>query len=654
MNQISRQALLDAAAPLIELAIAEDIGPGDATSTATLDPSVVLHGRITAKERGVIAGLPVAAAAFHRVDPLIVFSARVTDGQEVVPGEVVADVIGPGPSLLAAERLALNFLQRLSGIATITRSYATAVSTTNATILDTRKTLPGYRVLDKYAVRMGGGANHRMSLFDMMMVKDNHIDGAGGLLLAVERARAQHHDGSPEFTAGLPIEVEVRDLDELRQALAIDPPLDRILLDNMDLDTMREAVAIARALAPSGTRGVPLEASGNVTRGRVKAIADTGVDFISVGALTHSVKALDLSMKIQPVDKAAEMDPAVRIRAVKNALGDRLVILGHHYQREAVIEFADYRGDSLELSRRAAETDAEYIVFCGVHFMAEVAAVLAKPGQHVLIPDIDAGCFLAETASEHLVEEAWSILDAALTAEGSSADAEITPITYVNSDAALKAFCGRRNGTVCTSGNADKVLKWALSQRPRVFFFPDQHLGRNTAHKLGITPEEMLLWNVQRPPSAEAIRAAQVILWPGVCNVHQRFRPEHVHAMRERYPGIRVVVHPECKAELVALADDAGSTAYILKQVEAAPAGTQWAIGTESRLVHRLQAEHPDQRILSLADVPPYCANMSQITLANLAEVLDALARGELRNEVTVEPETAQWAKLALERMLML
>ncbi len=646
MDDKTLQALLDAAAPLIELAIAEDIGPGDATSTATLDPNVLLHGRITAKERGVIAGLPVAEAVFRRVDPAIVFTARVAEGQEVVPGEIVAEVVGPGPSLLAAERTALNFLQRMSGIATVTRSFVAAVSTTNATILDTRKTLPGYRVLDKYAVRMGGGVNHRMSLFDMLMVKDNHIDGAGGLLRAVECARAQHPD--------LPIEVEVRDLDELRQALAIEPPLDRILLDNMDLDTMREAVAIAQALAPSGTRGVPLEASGNVTRARLKDIAETGVDFISAGALTHSVKAFDLSMKIQPLSDAVESDPATRIRVAKNALGDRLVILGHHYQREDVIAFADYRGDSLELARRAAQTDAEYIVFCGVHFMAEVAAILAKPGQHVLIPDIDAGCFLAETASEHLVAAAWSTLDAALSATGSSADTEITPITYVNSDAELKAFCGQHNGTVCTSGNADRVLKWALAQRPRVFFFPDQHLGRNTAHKLGIADDEMLLWNVHRPPSAETIRAAKVILWPGVCNVHQRFRPEHIHAMRERYPGIRVIVHPECKAELVALADDAGSTAYILKQIEAAPAGTQWAIGTESRLVHRLQAEHPEQRILSLSDVPPFCANMTQITAANLAAVLDALLHGEMLNEVTVEPETRHWAKMALERMLSL
>ena len=639
MNNKAHKHLLAAAAPIIELAIAEDIGPGDATSTSTLDASVTLHGCITAKARGVIAGLPVAEAVFRRVDPAIEFVAHVDDGQEVVPGEVVAEVRGPGPSLLAAERLALNFLQRMSGIATTTRRFTAAVATTEATILDTRKTLPGYRVLDKYAVRMGGGKNHRMSLFDMMMVKDNHIDGAGGITPAVERARAQHPD--------LPIEVEVRDLDELREALAIAPPLDRILLDNMDLDTMREAVAIAAGR-------VPLEASGNVTRARVKGIAETGVDFISIGALTHSVNALDLSMKIRPVGQVAADDPATRISAAKAALGDRMVILGHHYQRDDVIAFADYRGDSLQLSRTATQTDAEYIVFCGVHFMAEVAATLAKPGQHVLIPDIDAGCYLAETATHFVVQEAWDTIDAAFKAVGSSADAELTPITYVNSDAALKAFCGRHNGTVCTSGNADKVLRWAFNQRPRVFFFPDQHLGRNTAKKMGIAPDDMLLWNVRRPPSAEAIRNARVILWPGVCNVHQRFRPEHVHAAREHYPGIRVIAHPECKAEVVDIADDAGSTAHILKVVEAAPAGTQWAIATESRLVRRLQAEHPDQFIISLADVPPYCQMMSQITTANLADVLDALVRGELRNEVTVEPETAKWAKIALERMLAL
>jgi nicotinate-nucleotide pyrophosphorylase (carboxylating) len=288
MRSKNLQALLAAAEPLIEVAIAEDIGPGDATSESTLEASVILCGRIVAKASGVIAGLPVAEALFKRVDPNIQFVAPVADGQEVVPGELIAEVSGPGPSLLAAERTALNFLQRMSGIATLTRDFVDAVAMTGATILDTRKTPPGYRVLDKYAVRMGGGANHRVSLYDMILIKDNHIDGAGGISPAVARARAMYPD--------LPIEVEVRNLEELHEALSIAPPLNRIMLDNMSLEMMRDAVTVAAGQ-------VPLEASGNVTLERVAEIAATGVDFISVGALTHSVQALDLSMKVSRLER---------------------------------------------------------------------------------------------------------------------------------------------------------------------------------------------------------------------------------------------------------------------------------------------------------------------------------------------------------------
>ena len=242
----SLEALLEAAKPLIALGIAEDVGPGDATSQATLKPATLLRGTLRAKVPGVIAGLPVAEAVLHQVDPTLVFTPHVADGQEVTAGELVAEVVGPGASLLAAERLVLNFMQRMSGIATLTRAYVDAVATTGATILDTRKTVPGYRVLDKYAVRMGGGVNHRMSLFDMLMVKDNHIDSSGGITQAVARARAQHPT--------LAIEVEVRTLEELAEALAIDPPLDRILLDNMSNETMRRAVTLTAGR-------VPLEAS---------------------------------------------------------------------------------------------------------------------------------------------------------------------------------------------------------------------------------------------------------------------------------------------------------------------------------------------------------------------------------------------------------
>jgi quinolinate synthase len=627
-------ALLRAAEPLIELAIAEDIGPGDATSQATLPPDRTLRGRIVAKADGVVAGLPVAAAVFRRVDPSIDFSARVADGQEVVRGDLLAEVYGPGPALLAAERTALNFLQRMSGIATLTSRFVDGVAVTGATILDTRKTLPGYRLLDKYAVRMGGGQNHRMSLFDMVLIKDNHIDGGGGIGPAVAAVRVAH--------PSLPVELEVRDLDELRQALSIGPPLDRILLDNMSLEMMRQAVAMA------GGR-VELEASGNVTLSRVAKIAATGVDYISIGALTHSAPALDMSMEVTtPESRAAAVDPATRVRELKSLLGERIVLLGHHYQRDEVIASADYRGDSLKLARDAAGTDAQFIVFCGVFFMAETAAILAKPGQHVAIPDPTAGCYLADTATPEGVQAAWERLDAVF----SGVEAQVTPVTYVNSSALLKAFCGRHGGTVCTSSNAERALSWALRQRPRAFFFPDQHLGRNTARRLGISLSDILLWDPQRPPDERAIETARVILWPGACNVHQRFRPEHVTAVRARYPGIRVLVHPECPMAVVDLADGAGSTSYIIAQVRAAPPQSQWAIGTETRLVQRLQEEHPEQLVVPLADVPAICRTMSRITLDNLAAELEGLASGEIVNEVTVDAETARWARTALQRML--
>jgi quinolinate synthase len=632
MEKTGVDELLQAAEPLIELAIVEDIGPGDATSEAILPADLALQGRIVAKEAGVVAGLPVAEALFRRVEPAIEFTACAVDGQEVVAGELVAEVSGPARGLLAAERAALNFLQRLSGIATLTRHFVDAVACTGATVLDTRKTAPGYRVLDKYAVRLGGGLNHRLALYDMMLIKDNHVDAAGGIVPAVERARATH----PE----LPVEVEVRTLDELRQALGIEPPLDRILLDNMSLDSMRQAVILAAGR-------VPLEASGGVTLERAADIAATGVEYLSVGALTHSVKALDLSMKIaKPGARPDRRDPAERVAAAKAALGQRLVILGHHYQRDEVLAFADRRGDSLKLARDASESEAEFLVFCGVHFMAETAAILARSGQSVLIPDPSAGCYLADTATPEAVEATWERLPA------DNAGDAFTPITYVNSSAALKAFCGRHSGITCTSGNAERAIRWALAQRPRVFFFPDQHLGRNIAKRIGIPMEEMLLWDTRRPPDAEAIGRAKVILWSGACNVHQRFRPEQVRAVRQRLPGVRVIVHPECPMEVVDRADDVGSTAHIITQVETAAAGTRWAIGTEMRLVQRLQAAHAEQKIVPLADVPPFCRTMSQITLENLAEVLEALIDDRMINQVTVDTETSRWARVALERML--
>jgi quinolinate synthase len=340
-----------------------------------------------------------------------------------------------------------------------------------------------------------------------------------------------------------------------------------------------------------------------------------------------------------------------RIWKIKETLGDSLVILGHHYQRDDVIQFANFRGDSLKLARDAANCQAaRYIVFCGVHFMAETADILSQPDQVVLLPDLEAGCSLAEMANRPDVEDAWVQLGGVMDVES-----EVLPITYVNSSAALKAFCGQHGGSVCTSSNAASVLAWAFERRQRVLFFPDQHLGRNTAKKMGIPLDEMVLWNPIQPlggNDVEALERARVFLWRGFCNVHQRFKPEHVTAWRERDPEIRVIVHPECEMAVVDLADEAGSTAYIIKRVEESPLDTRWAIGTEANLVNRLKHEHPEQFVASLSSEPSYCRTMNLITLEKLARVLEGLVEGEIINQVTVPEDVARDARAALERML--
>jgi quinolinate synthase len=342
-----------------------------------------------------------------------------------------------------------------------------------------------------------------------------------------------------------------------------------------------------------------LQASGGVSLVNVAAVAATGVDAISVGALTHSVKALDISMKtaLPGVTQESLMQRAKRL---KRELAGRVTVPGHHHQRDEIIELSDLSGDSLGLARQAAASDTEFIVFCGVHFVAETAAILAKPGQHVCLPDREAGCYLADTASPQAVESAWGRLDAVLD----GADGQVVPVTYVNSSAELKAFCGRHGGIVCTSGNAEAMLRWAFGQREKVLFFPDQHLGRNTGHRLGIPDKEMLLLDADA--SADAISSARMFLWPGVCNVHRRFRLEHLSALRQTHPDARIIVHPECTSEVVAQADDNGSTAHIIRCLSAAAPGTTWAVGTEARLVHRLDRQHPDKTVIPLADVPAY------------------------------------------------
>jgi len=640
-NRTNLKRLLEAASPLIDLALAEDLMVGgeghcpaiaDPSTQSTIDSGACMVARIVAKDRGVIAGLAVAEELLRRVDPRIEWIAEVEDGQAVVPGECIAVISGPAVSLLAAERAALNFLQRLSGIATATRDMVDAVVATDATILDTRKTVPGFRVLDKYAVWIGGGENHRLSLGDMLLIKDNHIDAIGSLSGAVSRARTAH----PELL----LEVEVANMAQLDEALAIQPPVDRILLDNLSLEQMAEAVQLA-----SGR--VPLEASGNVTLETVRAISATGVDYISVGGLTHSASALDLSMRVEDTAHP-EADRAIeQIREVKRRLGERLIVLGHHYIRDDVLEYADLRGDSLELARRAAETNAEFIVFCGVRFMAETGATLAKDGQRVFSASSHAGCVLADTARLDAVREAWD----KITHVVGEAD-RIVPIVYVNSASELKAFCGKRGGVVCTSANAKRIVEHVIADRKRVFFLPDRHLGGNTARALGLSDEEILIWHSERAPQEDAIRSAQVILWPGACNVHQRFRVEQITHQRMEDPAVRIVVHPECNPRVVSLADEAGSTSQIIRLVEDSPAGTHWAIGTEARLVYRLATVHPEKTVELLSDVPPYCAGMSEVTLDGLARTLESLETAQPVEEVVLDEAISQAARVAIERML--
>jgi len=343
-----------------------------------------------------------------------------------------------------------------------------------------------------------------------------------------------------------------------------------------------------------------------------------------------------------------------RISAARAALGERLVILGHHYQRDEIIKYADYRGDSFKLAQlAAARPQADYIVFCGVHFMAESADILSGPHQQVILPNPAAGCSMADMANIAEVEECWEMLLDVL-----GEDAGIIPVTYMNSAANLKAFCGRNGGIVCTSSNAPAVVKWAFSQGKRVLFFPDEHLGRNTALKYGIPESRMFVWNPKDPMASntadEEIEQAQIILWKGYCTTHMRFNVQQIEKARADYPGIKVLVHPECRREVVEAADLYGSTEYIIAQIEKAPAGSQWAVATEINLVHRLAQEHPDQFIFCLDPVICPCSTMYRIHPAYLAWVLEALLNGEVINQIKVDEATVYWAKVALERMLAL
>lgn len=344
-----------------------------------------------------------------------------------------------------------------------------------------------------------------------------------------------------------------------------------------------------------------------------------------------------------------EEELCARIAERKQELGDRLLILGHHYQQDAVYQFADATGDSLKLARFAAEAhDRKYIVFCGVHFMAESADILTAADQIVILPDLRAGCPMADMASREEVEWAWQEL-------ADVAPGRVIPVTYVNSSALIKDFVGTHGGSVCTSSNAERVLTWALAQGEKVFFFPDEHLGRNSAHALGIPEDEVVLWRRGAKlggNSPEQLRRAKVILWNGYCTVHMQFRAEHVAMWRAKAPGVKVIVHPECRHEVVRAADQYGSTEGIIKAVSGSPAGSVWAIGTEINLVHRLQHQQPDKQIHSLSPFQCLCSTMYRIKPAYLLWVLDHLARSEVVNRITVPAEVAAGARVALDRML--
>ncbi|MEO3803322.1 quinolinate synthase NadA [Nonomuraea sp. B1E8] len=371
------------------------------------------------------------------------------------------------------------------------------------------------------------------------------------------------------------------------------------------------------------------------------------------GADPHSERGVEC-----PGDLPPASDPGLveRARKAKEALGDRLFVLGHHYQRDEVIQFADVTGDSFKLAQQAAaRPEAEYIVFCGVHFMAESADILTGDAQKVILPDLAAGCSMADMATFDQVEECWDALEDAGLA------GQVIPVTYMNSSADIKAFCGRNGGAVCTSSNARRALDWAFEQGGKVLFLPDQHLGRNTAVlEMGMSLDDCVVWNPHRPGGGltrEQLERARMILWRGHCSVHGRFTAESVDDVRARIPGVNVLVHPECRHEVVLKADHVGSTEHIIRTLEAAPAGSSWAIGTELNLVKRLAQTFPDKNVSFLDRTVCYCSTMNRIDLPHLVWALESLVLaqdGAVVNQITVDDDTAHWARVALDRMLAL
>jgi len=356
---------------------------------------------------------------------------------------------------------------------------------------------------------------------------------------------------------------------------------------------------------------------------------------------------------IKPLELLDPEECGQRIEEARAALGERVVILGHHYQRDEVFRHADFSGDSLKLSRQAAQSSAEYIVFCGVHFMAEVADILSRPEQKAILPSLAAGCSMADMANLAKVEKAWQELNSVL----GDADQHITPVTYINSAADLKAFCGRHGGIVCTSSNARQILDWSFARRQKVLFFPDQHLGRNTGFRMGIALDDMVVWDFDQPQgglTAEQIRSAKMILWKGFCSVHQMFTPDQIDRFRAKYPDGKVISHPEAPFEVCQKSDEVGSTEYIIKTVKASPPGTRWLVGTELNLVNRLneQVQHEGKHAHFMASTICMCSTMFRTDPPALLNILEGLVDGRVINQIKVPEKDAAQARVALNRML--
>ena len=356
------------------------------------------------------------------------------------------------------------------------------------------------------------------------------------------------------------------------------------------------------------------------------------------------------ALAIQNFSNISDADCDARITAAKQALGDRLLILGHHYQREEVFRHADASGDSLKLSRVAAASNAEYIIFCGVHFMAEVADILSRPEQVAMLPDLAAGCSMADMANLTKVERAWCELSQVL-----DPDECVTPVTYINSAADLKSFCGRHGGIVCTSTNAPHILEWAFERREKILFFPDQHLGRNTAFNMGIPLEEMVVWDFDQPRgglTADEIKNAKMILWKGFCSVHQMFKPEHIDAFRQKFPEGKVISHPESSFEVCQKSDLVGSTEYIIQHINNSEPGTRWLVGTELNLVKRLDEQNADKNVHFMSPTICMCSTMFRISPQHLCWMLENLLEGNVVNQIKVPTQIADEARTALQRML--